>query len=260
MITIPASPFPLILFIMCEMNSSGKAGHRDRKERFAIVLVRPENPENVGLVARSMKNTGFEELRLVQAEGIDPKSRKTAVHARDILERARLYPNLDAAVGDLHLVFAATSKRRKNFPVISLKEAVEEMLRYSPAMRIGLLFGNERTGLTTKELRSSNYRFMIPQAGKQPSYNLAAAALLTLFHIFSHEGVKEVEAREKPLPRKAQEECIRLILDKLEKRKFLHETNRRHMTDMIYDLFGRLALTEKDRKLVLALFSKAVDG
>jgi tRNA/rRNA methyltransferase len=244
---------------MWEMNSSGQPGHQDRKEKFTVVLVRPENPENVGLVARSMKNTGFEELRLVQVTEIHPKSRKTAVHAQDILKRACLYPDLDAAVADLHLVCAATSKQRKNFPVVSLEEAVEEMFRDLPDTRIGLLFGNERTGLTSEELRHSNVRFMIPQAGKQPPYNLAAAVLLTLFHIFTHEGVNHVEAGEKPLPRKEQEECIRLILDKLEKRKFLHETNRRHMTEMVYDLFGRIVLTEKDRKLVLALFSKALD-
>ena len=244
---------------MWEMNSSDIPGHQARKEKFTVVLVRPENPENIGLVARSMKNTGFEELRIVHLSGVDPKSRKTAVHAQDILNRARLYPDLDAAVEDLHLVFAATSKQRKNFPVVSLEEAVEEMFGYPPATRIGLLFGNERTGLTSEELKRSNVRFMIPQSGKQPPYNLAAAALLTLFHIFNHEGVNRVEAREKPLPRKEQEECIRLILDKLEKKKFLHETNRRHMTEMVSELFGRIALTEKDRKLVLSLFSKAVD-
>ncbi len=255
-----ASPFRLVLFIMWEMNPSGKPGHQDPKEKFIVVLVRPENPENVGLVARSMKNTGFEELRLVQITEIDPKSRKTAVHAQDILKRARLYPDLGDAVADLHVVFAATSKQRKNFPVVSLEKAVEEIFLYPPATRIGLLFGNERTGLTSEELKHSNTRFMIPQSGKQPSYNLAAAVLLTLFPIFAYERGNHVEAREKPLPRKEQEECIRLILDKLEERKFIHETNRRHMTEMFYDLFGRMALTEKDRKLVLALFSKAAGG
>ena len=243
---------------MWGMNSSDKPGYQGRKQKFTVVLVRPENPENVGLVARGMKNTGFEELRLVQVSAIDPKSQKTAVHAQDILERARLYPDLDAAVEDLHLVFAATSKQRKNFPVVSLEEAMAEMFRYPPATRIGLLFGNERTGLTSEELRHSNVRFKIPQSGKQPSYNLAAAALLTLFRIFTHEGISPVEAKEKPLPREEQEECIRLILEKLKNKRFFHETNRRHMTEMIYDLFGRIALTEKDRKLILALFSKVV--
>jgi tRNA C32,U32 (ribose-2'-O)-methylase TrmJ len=45
----------------------------------------------------------------------------------------------------------------------------------------------------------------------------------------------------------------------LEQKNFIHNTNKRHMTEMIYDLFGRFALTSKDRKLLLAIFSKAVN-
>lgn len=242
------------------MKSSGFTTPADLAGRFRVILARPENPENIGLVARCMKNTGFFELRLVGVKGIGEKSRKTAVHAQDILDNAHLYPDLSAAVADIELVFAATSKRRKNFPAIPLQEAVERMFLYPLSTKIGLLFGNERTGLTSDELRSSNFRFTIPQAGEQPSYNLASAVLLTLFQIYTHQNLKKAKIEsDKPLSRKEQEECIRLILDKLEKRKFIHETNRRHMTDMVYDLFGRLALTEKDRNLVLALFSKAFD-
>jgi tRNA/rRNA methyltransferase len=100
---------------------------------------------------------------------------------------------------------------------------------------------------------------MIPQAVRQPSYNLASAVLLTLFHIFAYDNFKKVDSTKvKPLSRIEQEEFIRLILRKLEQKNFIHSTNKRHMTEMIYDLFGRFALTSKDRKLLLALFSKAV--
>jgi tRNA/rRNA methyltransferase len=163
------------------------------------------------------------------------------------------------ATADLDIIFASTSKERKNFPSVSLKEAVEEMFQFAASAKVGLLFGNERTGLTSEELRSSNFRFMIPQAARQPSYNLASAVLLTLFHIFAYDNSKEVDtAKEKPLSRIEQEEFIRLILRKLEQKNFIHSTNKRHMTEMIYDLFGRFVMTSKDRKLLLALFSKAV--
>ncbi len=226
--------------------------------KFTVVLVRPENPENIGLVARNMKNTGFEKLRLVGVKRVEQKSYVTAVHARDILERARFYADLSEAISDLDIIFASTSKTRKNFPSISLKDAVDEMFKFPASTRIGLLFGSERTGLTSDELRSSNFRFIIPQATRQPSYNLASAVLLTLFHIFAFDNFQEAETtREKPLSRKEQEECIRLILGKLEQSNFIHSTNKHHMTEMVYDLFGRLALTAKDKKLLLALFSKA---
>jgi tRNA/rRNA methyltransferase len=227
--------------------------------KFAVILVGPKNPENIGLVARNMKNTGFDELRLVGVTRVDQKSYVTAVHARDILERARFYPGVSEATADLDIIFASTSKTRKNFPSVSLKDVVEEMFQLPSSAKVGLLFGNERTGLTSEELRSSNFRFMIPQAARQPSYNLASAVLLTLFHIFAYDNFKEANTtREKPLSRIEQEEFIRLILRKLEQKNFIHSTNKRHMTEMIYDLFGRFALTAKDRKLLLALFSKAV--
>lgn len=246
---------------MSEMSSPTLTDRSGLKKRFAVILISPENPENIGLVARSMKNTGFEELRVVQTSRIDPRSLKTAVHAQDILKNARLFLDLDAAVEDLNVVFAATSKRRKNFPLVSLNEAVKEMSRYPPETRIGLLFGNERTGLTSEELRSSNFRFMIPQSGRQPSYNLASAVLLTLFHIYTYGNLSDKDratVKEEPLSRKEQQECIRLVIDKLEKKRFIHETNRQHMMEMVYDLFGRLTLTDKDRKLILALFSKTI--
>lgn len=230
------------------------------KTRFTVILIRPEKPENIGLVARNMKNTGFKDLRLVKIRSVVQKSYVTAVHAREILERAQFYPDASEATQDLDIVFAATAKKRKNFTSLSLQKGVEKMFSFPSSTRIGLLFGNERTGLTSEELQSSNYRFKIPQVPMQPSYNLASAVLITLFQIFSHQRLKKKEEiREKPLSRNAQEECIRLVLKKLENKKFIHATNKRHMTDMIYDLLGRLTMSSKDKNLLLALFSKGLD-
>jgi TrmH family RNA methyltransferase len=250
--------FALILAYNGWVTKSKSARGSGLKKKFAVILVRPEHPENIGLVARCMKNTGFKELRLVEVQGIEKKSRQTSVHSEEILDRARLYADLKEATSDLDLIFAATARQRKNFPSVSLKEALKEMFAFSPAAKIGLLFGNERTGLTSDELRSSNFRFTIPQAERQPSYNLASAVLLTLFYIYDHDASQAGFSRGKPISRKEQEECIGLILDKLERRRFIHNTNKLHMTEMIHDLFGRFALTEKDKKLVLAIFSKAV--
>ena len=121
------------------------------------------------------------------------------------------------------------------------------------------MFGNERTGLTSEELGASNFIFFIPQAIRQPSYNLASAVLLALFSVFSRALGEIVSQAPPPLPRKEQEDSIRLILKKLEKKGFIHETIRLHVTGMVQDLFGRIALTEKDRRFLLALLNKAVD-
>ena len=51
--------------------------------------------------------------------------------------------------------------------------------------------------------------------------------------------------------------CLRLILRKLEERRFIHATNARHAAEMVRDLIGRLTITAGDRRLLLAMFSHA---
>jgi tRNA/rRNA methyltransferase len=238
------------------------------RDRFVVVLARPESVENIGLAARAMKNTGFRNLRVVGRSRVEIGCPRTAVHANDILKEACFYADLASATADLNVVFASTAKQRQNFAVLPLDEAISKIFTFPPAAKIGLVFGNERTGLTSAELAASNFRWSIPQASRQPSYNLAAAVLITLFELLQRLIMEEEKTkplpflaggatREVPLPRSEQEQCIRLIIKKLEEREFIHPTNRRHTTEMLYDLLGRLAMTDRDRKLLLAVFSHA---
>jgi tRNA/rRNA methyltransferase len=227
------------------------------QKSFSVILAGPENPENVGLVARSMKNTGFEDLRVVGITNFKKKTYLSAVHSHDILDSACFFPGVSDAVCDLDVIFAATAKQRKNFTSISLDEAVEKMCGLSGNSRIGLLFGNERTGLTSEELLHSNFLFSIPQHRNQPSYNLAAAVLVTLFSLFRRGDVQQsADLTKKVLSRQEQEKCLGLILEKLEEIDFIHDTNKKHVNEIVFDIFGRLTMTEKDKNFLLAIFSK----
>jgi TrmH family RNA methyltransferase len=225
----------------------------------AVVLVRPENPENIGLAARAMKNTGFSELRLAGIGRLSPRAYRTAVHAREILDRAKLFPTIEEATADLQFIAASTAKRRRIIPRLEWNEAAGRIGALPAATRVGLLFGNERTGLTGSELGRANLVFTIPQALRQPSYNLGAAVLLTLYTLF----VRGREGRPAPLPeqdtilpRRGQDETIDRILVKLSERGFIHRTNRNHVSAWARDYFGRTAMTIRDRGFLLALFDK----
>lgn len=228
------------------------------RQRFYIVLSSPENQENIGLVARAMKNTGFSYLRIAGVEKLEPGAFRTAIHSADILKKASFFPTLEEAVADLNLVLASTARKRKAFRIFTLDEAVVKIKSFPQETKIGLVFGNERTGLSDKELRLANFVYFIPQAQRQPSYNLAAAVLITLYSLFRQSGSQPVAQAPPPLPRKEQEDCIKLILSKLEKRGFMHETNREHVTSLLYDLFGRLTLSERDRRFLTAVFHKGL--
>jgi TrmH family RNA methyltransferase len=243
---------------MCGMKNLGYTESTILKDKFSVILSRPENPENIGLVARNMKNTGFEGLRLVGVSSLEKKAFVTAVHAQEILENARFYSQLSDAIENLDVIFAATAKARKNFSLLSLEESLNKMSAFSETTRIGLLFGNERTGLTSEELLHSNFRFQIPRVGKQPSYNLASAVLITLFSLFASQTSGSKNLIASPLSREDQEACLERILLNLEKKGFIHGANKNHVEEKIYDLFGRLTMTAEDRKLLLALFSRGI--
>src|SRR3989338_3366915 len=57
-----------------------------------VVLMQPEKEENVGSIARVMKNFGFESLMLVEPKcnHLGNKAQATASHAFDILQKAQV--------------------------------------------------------------------------------------------------------------------------------------------------------------------------
>jgi tRNA/rRNA methyltransferase len=228
--------------------------------RFAVILVRPDSAENIGLAARGMANTGFGDLRLVGLEKLEPPAWRTAIHAESILEGAKFFPSLAEALADRELVLGSTARVRHDFPLVPLAEAVVRVAEYPAAARVGFVFGNERTGLTQDELGLANVRFHIPQAARQPSYNLGVAVTLTLHAIAFRGGSPPVLRRDLPLDHAAQAEAGRRFRDMLDALGFMHDTNRAFIEEKVQDIFFRMALTAKDRDVMLAMFRKALEG
>jgi tRNA/rRNA methyltransferase len=228
--------------------------------RFAVVLVRPDSPENVGLAARGMANTGFEDLRVVGLDRFEPAAWRTAIHADRILESARFFATLAEAVADRELVLGSTARARHDFPLVGLPEAVGRVREYPEGTRVGLVFGNERTGLTQPELGLANVRFRIAQAARQPSYNLGVAVTLTLHAVAFGDGPAPLSARALPLSHAEQAEAGRRFRALLDSLGFMHETNRAFITEKVQDIFFRMALSAKDRDVILALFRRALEG
>lgn len=235
-------------------------GKEDRinRSRFAVVLVSPESQENIGLVARAMKNTGFADLRLTGISELNEDAFRTAVHSADILRSAKFYPTLKEAVADFNLVLASTARRREKFRVISLDEAIEIIFRYPLETKIALVFGPERTGLSSEDLEMANFVYSIPQASAQPSYNLAAAVLLTLYQLFIRSAEIINPKEELPATRADQEELIQVVLKKLREARFINEENEGHISNKVHDLFGRMALTDKDLKFLTAILTRII--
>ena len=147
-----------------------------------IVLVEPQLPENIGMVARAMANFGLSELRLVnpREEFPNEKAIATASKADHIINGAQVFDSLREAISDINFVFATTARERDGFkPVRSAVEAADAMrIRENSGQHTAILFGRERWGLNNEEISLADEIVTFPVNPAFASLNIAQAVLL----------------------------------------------------------------------------------
>lgn len=150
-----------------------------------VILVRPQLAENIGAVARAMANGGLYHLRLVAPRDGWPQPRafRTASGADRILDDAALYPDLPAAIADLHRVFATCPRPRHVIkPLLTARGAAAELRAIGErALRAGILFGPERAGLDNDDLACADTLVRYPLNPDFLSLNLAQAVMVLAY-------------------------------------------------------------------------------
>jgi TrmH family RNA methyltransferase len=156
-------------------------------EHTAFVLVHPHYPENVGASARAIKTMGFSRLVLVRAGRLAVPEHsmafKMSVRAWDVLHATERYDALAPAVAG-SLVLATSSRRGLSGALTARDAAALVVAEAERGREIRILFGNEKTGLSSEELEHADYRLRVPMAGDQPSINLAQAVQVVAYEIF----------------------------------------------------------------------------
>jgi TrmH family RNA methyltransferase len=157
--------------------------------RVRVVLVRPEAPANVGASARIVRNTGLAGLDLVDpGDWRTVECWRTAWGAHELLEEARVFGDLAAAVGSAGYVLGFTGRREKGVPVKDVREAAAEVAALAPDDEAALVFGPETSGLTQEEMALCGRRAFIPSHPDQPSLNLSHAVMVAAYEVFRAQG------------------------------------------------------------------------
>jgi len=155
----------------------------------AIVLVKPQLGENIGFAARAMGNFGLRDLRLVAPRDGWPneKAMAAAAVAGVIVEEARVFDTVEAALGDLNFVLATTARSREMVKEVLSPETAAVALRKRAAddERTGVMFGAERSGLDNDAIALADAILTAPVSPAFASLSLPQAVLL-----FSYEWLK----------------------------------------------------------------------
>jgi tRNA/rRNA methyltransferase len=221
----------------------------------AIILVEPQLGENIGTAARAMLNCGLDDLRLVRPRDGWPNDKAIAASsgADAVLDKARLYPNVEAAIGNLAHVYASTARDRYMVKrELTPRRAAEEMRGFITAGEAcGVLFGPERTGLVNDHIALADTVLTVPLNPAFASLNLAQAVLLIGYEWFTARTAPRPETMHRGHSRAAsKEELLRFFghfEEALVESGFLrHPDKRPSMTRNLRNLFQRAQCTEQE--------------
>ena len=141
-----------------------------------IVLVEPAGALNIGSISRVMKNMGLIQLVVVnpQCEVYGEEASRMAVHAIDLLQTARIVPDLPTALQGCTRVIATTARNRA---IPTQLETPRQALPWlvESTQPTALLFGREDSGLTNAELKYAGRYVSIPVGSEYSSLNIAQA-------------------------------------------------------------------------------------
>jgi TrmH family RNA methyltransferase len=153
----------------------------------AVILVRPQEEGNVGAVARAMANMGLDELILVDPLcELGRMAKAFAVDAREILDGRQTHEDFATAVAPFHRLVATSSSRGRvpSRAPIAPRDLPGLLAAEPPGSRVALVFGGERSGLTTDELARCDPLVTIPAAARQPTLNLSQAVLILAYELW----------------------------------------------------------------------------
>ncbi len=226
-------------------------------DSISIILVRPKFHENVGSIARAMKNMGLH--RLVIVNGCSPlhmKAYKLASGAEEVLERAEECFTLHEAISEMGCVVGMTSREGKQrHPLLTPRALVEKLVSISLKNSIGLVFGSEREGLTNEELSLCHLFVKVPSSESFPSLNLAQAVMILCYELFQFSG----ETKEAP-PLLAPTEQIERMFDHMEKTLlqigFLEPKHPERIMRVLRRMFGRNQLDEREVRILQGIWSQ----
>lgn len=179
-----------------------------------IILIRPQMGENIGAVARAMKNFGLSELRIVAPRDGWPneKARDMAVMAADIIDNAKLFETLAEAVADVNYLYATSARSERNMRKshFAPREAVATMnQQLLENKKIAVLFGPERTGLINEDVAICDAILTIPTDPVHSSLNIAQSAVILGYEWWiAQEHMKAAQAANEEEQPATREELL----------------------------------------------------
>ena len=229
----------------------------------SIILVKPQLPENIGLVARAMDNCGLKNLILVSPREKWPNnlSLKSSGNSKKIILKTKVFETLNEALSSFNFVIA-TSNRKRFLNKPFQNDFIKLFDEFPKNKNIGILFGPENSGLSNQDLMLADTIFNINSSKTNTSLNLSHAVLLMSykwreFFVLQQKKSKNNKLNNKQAIKKDFLHFMNYLKNELNEVSFLHPENKSiSMFENIQTLFMRSSLSKSEIQTLWGMVKK----
>ncbi len=225
-----------------------------------VIFVEPEHPENIGNIARVMKNFGFYKLILVNPQcEITEKAYIVAKHAKDVLENAKILETLDDALKLFDLNIGTTGKFADETNVIRsvIPSDILPKLLSKYTGKVGLYIGRESIGFTNEELKKFDIVVTIPTNPEYPIMNASHAAAVLLYELF--KAVRNPVLERIRIASRKEKEVIMSMIDKIVNKIPIQEYRKPIMKRVLWNVINKAILTKKEASVLAGFFRNILE-
>ena len=225
----------------------------------SFILHKPQLSENIGACARGMKNFNFQKLVVVDPKPIFPNDKilATSVGAKNIINKAKSYENLERSLKNIDIVIATSARfRNKNIKHIQL----EDLKKINYKKKIAFLFGSEASGLSNNEISYANYTLQIPTNPDFKSLNLSHSLIIIAQYVSSIINSKVSSFNKSNKVKSASKKEIiamaNLCIQNLEEINFFKSKEKKPiMLENLRNIFYRMELSSKESRILSGVFA-----
>ena len=234
-----------------------------RQLKPSIILVKPQLPENIGLVARAMDNCGLKDLII-----IDPREKwpndiaiKVSANSNNIIYKSKIYSSIEEALFKFNFVIATSA--RKRFIQKPYQNNINQLFQQFPVnKKTAILFGPENSGLSNEDLKLADLIFNINTSKSNSSLNLSHAVLLISFawrdfFILRKQKPNNNKLNNKMALKKNFYFFMDFLKNELEEVDFLYpKAKAKNMIKNIETMFIRAALSKTEIQTLWGMIKK----
>ncbi len=228
--------------------------------QISIALMQPEYPDNLGYIARVMKN--FDSHKLIL---INPKVKKDdynavmkAKFAKDILEKAIIIKDLKELKDRFNYIIGTTAVLGTDYNIPRLPLTPETLADKLKGIKgkICILLGRDGPGLTNEEIKQCDFIVAIPTSKKYKTLNIAHSAAIILYEISKKYSKENIISHIKPITQKEKEVIIMLINKALDKMDFATEGKKQTQRELWKRIIGKSMLTKREAFALIGFLRK----